>query len=460
MGYIRYPIKGGGGGQSFPPSSDLSMGGYKLTNLGTPTVSSDAATLGYVSSAISALNLATTYLKLDGTNSPNANISMDSHKITGLTDPTDSQDAATLNSVNSAISALNLSTTYLALNGSNSPSANVSWNNQELTEVNTLGMMNGTLLTDNYVTGLTVTGASAFGDVGITLYSGASLFFGMLGYVAKIECPGDLDLRGNGNTCHLYNSENSPANFVFNSDDGTNQYWDPRGNVYPGPTGYVSLGQPANIWSSVCTSQINVVGTLAVQAFSPGSGATITDGDYTVFQDAAGASFAIGFTTSSLVAPTSTPWTSVPSANRFWVTISSGDSVAQVLGEILTTIARADNAALQSGYPTRVSVAPTTSMYCDIGPIGRGSIQPWPLTAFYIFQIMFGGPVAAPAVYEYDGTPGGSLSGTWSMIRAGVGGSITLAPSTLPSSPVAGQIAFDGTNFWGYNGSAWKQLDN
>jgi len=37
---------------------------------------------------------------------------------------------------------------------------------------------------------------------------------------------------------------------------------------------------------------------------------------------------------------------------------------------------------------------------------------------------------------------------------------IILDNITVPSSPVAGQIYFDGTNFFGYNGSAWIQLDN
>ena len=37
---------------------------------------------------------------------------------------------------------------------------------------------------------------------------------------------------------------------------------------------------------------------------------------------------------------------------------------------------------------------------------------------------------------------------------------VTILAHTLPSSPVAGMIAFDGTHFQGYNGTAWKQLDN
>jgi|GEM_PF-6254416 len=38
--------------------------------------------------------------------------------------------------------------------------------------------------------------------------------------------------------------------------------------------------------------------------------------------------------------------------------------------------------------------------------------------------------------------------------------SVLLNSTTTPSSPVAGQIYFDGTHFQGYDGSNWKQLDN
>ncbi len=37
---------------------------------------------------------------------------------------------------------------------------------------------------------------------------------------------------------------------------------------------------------------------------------------------------------------------------------------------------------------------------------------------------------------------------------------LRLPQGVLPTSPLAGDIVFDGTHFRGYNGSAWKQLDN
>ena len=41
-----------------------------------------------------------------------------------------------------------------------------------------------------------------------------------------------------------------------------------------------------------------------------------------------------------------------------------------------------------------------------------------------------------------------------------VDGSIRVREISTPSNPVAGQIYFNGTHFFGYDGSNWKQLDN
>jgi hypothetical protein len=59
---------------------------------------------------------------------------------------------------------------------------------------------------------------------------------------------------------------------------------------------------------------------------------------------------------------------------------------------------------------------------------------------------------AAGVVEVNDGTPGSFAHlESWSVI---------LGKTTTPTSPVAGQIYFDGTHFQGYNGTTWKQLDN
>ena len=66
----------------FPAIADLSMGSHKLTNLATPTVTTDAANKAYVD-ALGSPFPATT------------DLSMGSHKLINLTDPVSAQDAAT-----------------------------------------------------------------------------------------------------------------------------------------------------------------------------------------------------------------------------------------------------------------------------------------------------------------------------------------------------------------------------
>lgn len=47
---------GGGGGSSFPATTNLSMGGNKLTSVGTPTANGDAATKKYVDDSVPAMD--------------------------------------------------------------------------------------------------------------------------------------------------------------------------------------------------------------------------------------------------------------------------------------------------------------------------------------------------------------------------------------------------------------------
>ena len=108
------------------PTADVSNGGFKLTNLGTPTVSTDASTKDYVDTSISnlidgapstlntlneiAAALAdnasfsdTVVLKSGSTMS--GNLAMGTNKITGLGDPTNAQDAATKNYIDTSVIA-------------------------------------------------------------------------------------------------------------------------------------------------------------------------------------------------------------------------------------------------------------------------------------------------------------------------------------------------------------------
>jgi hypothetical protein len=82
---------------AFTPSQDLSMATYKLTNLGTPTNSADAATKAYAD-----LKLALTGGTMTGA------IAMSNTKITGLATPTDAADAANKQYVDDVAQGLNI----------------------------------------------------------------------------------------------------------------------------------------------------------------------------------------------------------------------------------------------------------------------------------------------------------------------------------------------------------------
>jgi hypothetical protein len=115
------------------PSANVSIGGFKITNLGTPTASADAATKAYVDSAITAGTVsltgdvtgsgvvgtpfATTFtLRLDQITAPTASVSLNSQKITNLATPTLTTDAATKAYVDSAAASASLPTDYYPSN--------------------------------------------------------------------------------------------------------------------------------------------------------------------------------------------------------------------------------------------------------------------------------------------------------------------------------------------------------
>lgn len=70
-------------------TADWDVGGFKLTNLGAPSSTSDASTKGYVDTAVGAV------LRKDGTTALTAAWNVGGFQLKGLTDPTDPQDAAT-----------------------------------------------------------------------------------------------------------------------------------------------------------------------------------------------------------------------------------------------------------------------------------------------------------------------------------------------------------------------------
>ena len=88
-----------------PPTNNLSLNNQKIQNLATPTLNTDAVTKGYVdtNSGISQTNADSRYylntVELNNITLPSGTLSMNTHKISNLIDPTLSQDAATKNYV-------------------------------------------------------------------------------------------------------------------------------------------------------------------------------------------------------------------------------------------------------------------------------------------------------------------------------------------------------------------------
>ena len=62
---------------------ELSMNNHKLINLSEPTEAQDAATRGYVKNFTR-----NNFLKIDGTNNMEGDLNADNHKIINLSDPT------------------------------------------------------------------------------------------------------------------------------------------------------------------------------------------------------------------------------------------------------------------------------------------------------------------------------------------------------------------------------------
>ena len=80
---------------SVVPTADLPMGAHKITGLANGVAATDAATVAQVSAASATLaTLANSFIKRDGTNSPSADTSWNNKKITSLATPTASGDAA------------------------------------------------------------------------------------------------------------------------------------------------------------------------------------------------------------------------------------------------------------------------------------------------------------------------------------------------------------------------------
>ena len=82
-------------------------------------------------------NLGDIYLKLDGTSTPTANITMGSHKVTDVATPTENADATNKEYVDGKVDGIikkvdGLDSNYLRLDGKNSPTENIDWSNKSI----------------------------------------------------------------------------------------------------------------------------------------------------------------------------------------------------------------------------------------------------------------------------------------------------------------------------------------
>ena len=89
-------------------TAGLDMGGFAITNVLAATANDEAVNLGQTDGL---------YLRLDGTSPMAAAIAMGGFAITGLLDPVAAQDAATKSYVDTEISSLALSATYVEVTG-------------------------------------------------------------------------------------------------------------------------------------------------------------------------------------------------------------------------------------------------------------------------------------------------------------------------------------------------------
>ena len=152
------------------PTVAVSMGGQKITNLGTPTVTTDAATKAYVDSVaggaggaitltgavtgsgtgtvatiltpittsqITNFNAAVTAFRLDQFAIPTADINLNSHKIINVLNPTNAQDASTKSYTDTAASNAQNGATTFAFNYTNQyqNAASLYYSNNALTNV-------------------------------------------------------------------------------------------------------------------------------------------------------------------------------------------------------------------------------------------------------------------------------------------------------------------------------------
>jgi hypothetical protein len=110
-------------------NKNMDMGSKLIQNVSSPSATSDAATKGYVDTAVSGVSRTLTQVLTAGNSAGSSTINMNSNKITSLTTPTDANDAANKTYVDGAITtALTPYTVKSLTGGTNVTVSNASGN--------------------------------------------------------------------------------------------------------------------------------------------------------------------------------------------------------------------------------------------------------------------------------------------------------------------------------------------
>ena len=176
--------------------------------------------------------------------------------------------------------------------------------------------------------------------------------------------------------------------------------------------------------------------------------------------------------------------------NATWQMFVTGSS-ASAGGGVLAWWDNTNYRMILSSSSLRLGLSPNSSMILKYDYPGNGEI---PAGGYFgstgsggysfIASATGGTPGATLGGYYYDGATyrsayqisntasgfgnlllmksGGNVGiGTSNpTVKLEVNGAARLAPTSPPAAPAPGTIYFDGTHFLGWNGSAWKQLDN
>lgn len=116
---------------------NINMSGNKITNLPTPTGNNDPATKQYTDSVIADVNASIENIEnqLDGSNPMPGDMNMGDHKITGVADPTEADDAANKHYVDNSIAQAIEEAPFIKPDGSTAFTGNMNMGGNKVTNV-------------------------------------------------------------------------------------------------------------------------------------------------------------------------------------------------------------------------------------------------------------------------------------------------------------------------------------